>query len=100
MRDIQSDISLDGLIASTKQYFEYKDRPILKKTRKLSFPELTKTKLGVFIIEIIGGGLASRCIIRKSDLIMLEKKTIAGHEIMIIDSHLRERKGTHTGIWL
>jgi hypothetical protein len=46
---------------------------------------LAKIERGVFIIEFIGNGITSRAVIRKGGLSHLDKVTLTGHVITLIN---------------
>ena len=66
LREVDTDILLDGLVANDEQLHEYKDAPLLRKSRKFKFDKLNKR--GVYVIDFIGGGKSSRALIRKGRL--------------------------------
>ena len=67
-------------------------------TEKFSFPELSG-KVGLFIVEFIGNGLSSRAVIKKGQLSLIHKPTIAGHLGYILDENKEVCKGPKTGVY-
>ncbi|EGC37010.1 hypothetical protein DICPUDRAFT_77330 [Dictyostelium purpureum] len=85
LKQIDSNINLDGLIASEELQFEYPDcLPIQKVERKYDFPTL-KGKRGVFVIEFIGNGKSSRAMIYKGDLHFITEVTPTCQLIKVLD---------------
>lgn len=72
-------VELEGLIACEEAVFEYNEPPILKSVKEFTFNPISKVERGIFIIEFIGNGIASRAVIRKGSLCIREKITPAGH---------------------
>ncbi|KAN0027826.1 hypothetical protein ACTFIV_009650 [Dictyostelium citrinum] len=84
-KKIDSNINLDGLIASQELTFDYSDQPPIQKVeKKFDFPNL-KGKRGIFVIEFIGNGKSSRSMIQKGDLHFIIETSPIGQLIKIID---------------
>lgn len=84
-KKIDSNINLDGLIASQELSFDYSEQaPIEKVEKKFDFPNL-KGKRGIFVIEFIGNGKSSRSMIQKGDLHFIVETSPIGQVIKIID---------------
>lgn len=82
-QEIATDLSLDGLVPSSQQSYDYNDPPLLRKERKFKFPELSKA--GVYVIDFIGNGISSRALIRKGRLDFYVQNTIAGQRFVVFD---------------
>ena len=82
-REIDTDISLDGLVPNSEKSYRYDDGPLLRKKRSFEFGQLTGK--GVFVIDFIGGGKSSRALIRRGRLSMVGKATVAGHLFQVFD---------------
>ena len=83
LREIDTDILLDGLVANDEQLHEYKDAPLLRKSRKFKFDKLNKR--GVYVIDFIGGGKSSRALIRKGRLQMVGRVTPIGQRFNVVN---------------
>ncbi|KAN0045109.1 hypothetical protein ACTA71_006637 [Dictyostelium dimigraforme] len=83
-KKVDSNINLDGLIASEELTFDYGEQPIQKVERKFEFPNL-KGKRGIFVIEFIGNGKSSRSMIQKGDLHFIVEISPIGQVIKVID---------------
>jgi len=59
-KEIDTDISLDGLVANSQQLAEYSDSPLLRTKRSFTFDQIGKR--GVYVIDFIGGGKSSRAL--------------------------------------
>lgn len=90
-REVDTSIDLDGLVATEERTERYDDPPSRRVRRKLAFPGLTRP--GVFVVELIGGGISSRALIRKGRLRFLERVSSAGHVFRILDEERRPAPG-------
>ncbi len=81
--EIDTDISLDGLVPNHEQTFEYKEAPALRVKRRFTLDQIKGP--GVFVVDFIGNGKSSRALIRKSRLSMIGEVTVAGHRFKVID---------------
>lgn len=50
LSEINTKVNLDGLVPNEEMVFEYKDAPIVRSLRKITFPNLNRR--GVFVIEV------------------------------------------------
>ena len=82
-KEIDTDISLDGLVANSQQLAEYSDSPLLRTKRSFTFDQIGKR--GVYVIDFIGGGKSSRALIRKGRLQMVGVVTAAGQKFNVVD---------------
>ena len=82
-REVDTDISLDGLVANDEQLYEYDDAPLLRKSRKFTFDNLNKR--GVYVIDFIGGGKSSRALIRKGKLQLVGSVTPIGQRFHVVN---------------
>ncbi|MEM7457266.1 MAG: hypothetical protein AAF456_23185, partial [Planctomycetota bacterium] len=83
MREIDTDINLDGLVPNQEMRFEYDDAPALRIKRNFEIPGLDEA--GVYIVDFIAGGQSSRALIRKGRLFLIEQTTVAGHVLRVAD---------------
>jgi len=90
LRDVNTDISLDGLVANHEQTYTYDEPPLRRVTRRFEFPELNKR--GTYVVDFIGNGQSSRALIRKGQLRFVEQTTPAGHAFTIFDENDRVLK--------
>lgn len=95
-RDISPDIELDGISPTWERVHRYPDPPLRRVRRRLEFPELSGP--GTYVIDLIGGGLRSRAVIRKGDLFAVERSGPAGLEFQVFDETRRRR--TDAILWL
>lgn len=84
LSEIPADISLDGLVPSEELQFAYDEADHTSVKREFSFPNLDGRN-GVFVIEFVGAGLSQRAIIYKGRLNVVERQTIAGHAVTIMN---------------
>lgn len=84
--EIATDIDLEGLVPNAERTFEYAAPPLHRHTETITLNELAAP--GVYIVEAVGNGVASRALIRKGNLRVVHKNTAAG-----ILFHLFDEKG-------
>ena len=87
LKDIEQTLNLDGLIATRESIHNFNTKPIVKTLKKLSFEGITKTRQGIFIVEMIGNGISSRAIIRKGRLSLVNGFSHSGTKLTIIDEN-------------
>ena len=54
LREIDTDVNLDGLVANHEETHSYKEPPLRRVKRHFEFPQIDKR--GVYVIDIIGNG--------------------------------------------
>ncbi|MBM4088061.1 MAG: hypothetical protein FJ276_01335 [Planctomycetes bacterium] len=96
LREVNTDINLDGLVANREQTFTYEEPPLRRVARQFEFPELAKP--GVYVIDFIGNGQSSRAVVRKGRLRCLTRTGTAGHEFTVLDD--RNEKLSKATLWL
>ncbi|MFK7817913.1 MAG: hypothetical protein AB8G99_04300, partial [Planctomycetaceae bacterium] len=89
-REVNTDINLDGLVASREQTIEYEEAPLRRVKRRFEFPELNKR--GVYVIDFIGNGKASRALVRKGRLHFVTDVTVAGQRFTILNENNEQVK--------
>jgi len=82
---VTTDIDLDGLVPHSEQIYSYNDPPMRRERKSFVFPFLEKR--GVFVIEFIGGGKSSRCIVRKGNLNAFCTLSPEGHVFEVFDEN-------------
>eukprot|EP00331_Platyophrya_macrostoma_P031109 CAMPEP_0176438502 /NCGR_PEP_ID=MMETSP0127-20121128/19324_1 /TAXON_ID=938130 /ORGANISM="Platyophrya macrostoma, Strain WH" /LENGTH=1497 /DNA_ID=CAMNT_0017822469 /DNA_START=43 /DNA_END=4532 /DNA_ORIENTATION=+ len=92
-KQVDGTMNLDGIVASEEKLLEFKESPIVKSVKQLDFENISKKKQGVFIIDLIGGGLSSRVVIKKGRLNYVQRNTLNGHQLTIIDEQFEVVKG-------
>ena len=98
-KQVDGTINLDGIVASEEKVLEFKEPAVVKSIKELKFENVSKKSQGVFIIDLIGGGLSSRTVIRKGRLNFIQRDTLNGHLLTIIDENFEVVKGTRVGLW-
>ncbi len=83
LREIDTDITLDGLVANEEQTFKYDEPPLRRVKRHFAFPKLTGR--GVYVIDFIGNGKNSRMLVRKGKYHFLSRMGGAGHVVTVLD---------------
>lgn len=90
LREVDTDVNLDGLVANQETTYTYKETPFRRVRRRFEFPELKKP--GVFVIDFIGNGRSSRALIRKGKLKYLVKTEPAGQVFTILNEQNQQVK--------
>ncbi|MFM7149665.1 MAG: hypothetical protein ACKO23_07470, partial [Gemmataceae bacterium] len=83
LREIDTDLNLDGLVANSEKAHTFEDSPLRRVARRFEFPELQKP--GVYIVDFIGSGKSSRALIRKGRLRPVVTTGTAGQMIRVLD---------------
>ncbi|MBC8289694.1 MAG: hypothetical protein H8E37_05190 [Planctomycetes bacterium] len=96
LRRIDTDISLDGLVANSEITKTYDEAPLRRAARHFEFPQLTKP--GVYVIDFIGNGKSSRVLVRKGSLRHLVRTSTAGHIFTILNDRNEQIKDA--SLWL
>ncbi len=95
LREVNTDINLDGLVANWEETHEYGEPSLRRVSRRFDFPQLTRA--GVYVIDFIGSGRSSRAVIRKGCLRHLVRTTTAGQVFTILDG--QNRPLTDATLW-
>ncbi len=82
-RTVSTDLDLDGLVANAEQTIEYQLPSDRRHRELISLPSCEGR--GIWIVDLLGGGLRSRAMIVKGQLRSTQTLTDAGHEIRIYD---------------
>lgn len=90
LREVDTDINLDGLVANEEKTYTYNDSPLRRVTRTLDFPQLKGA--GVYVIDFIGNGRSSRALLRKGKLRQLARTTSAGQQLTVLNEHNQPQK--------
>lgn len=82
---LDTDVDLDGLIATHEHTIEY-DRPQIVRHRELiAIPEIKER--GVWIVDLVGKGLRARTLIRRGDLQTVQSSDANGMQITVLDEN-------------
>eukprot|EP01116_Phalansterium_solitarium_P020667 TRINITY_DN6156_c0_g6_i2.p1 TRINITY_DN6156_c0_g6~~TRINITY_DN6156_c0_g6_i2.p1 ORF type:complete len:2265 (-),score=945.46 TRINITY_DN6156_c0_g6_i2:259-7053(-) len=82
-QQVATDINLDGLIANHEAVYTYSEPPMRRVRRRFDLPQLSGR--GLFVVEFIGNGVSSRAVIRKGDIRLVERLSVAGHVFQLIN---------------
>lgn len=96
LREVDTDVSLDGLVANSEITKTYDEAPLRRVARHFEFPQLTKP--GVYVIDFIGNGKSSRVLVRKGKLRYLVRTSTAGHIFSVLDD--RNEPVKDATLWL
>ena len=96
LREVDTDINLDGLVANKATTLTYDDAPIRRVKRHFEFAELNKP--GVYVIDFIGNGKSSRVLVRKGKLRFVSRTSAAGHVFTVLNEKNEHLKAA--SLWL
>lgn len=99
MNAFKTDINLDGLIAKFEKEFQYADKPANQKHFENFEFDQFNGKRGLWVMEFVGNGVSSRAIVQKGNMTFIQKMTIAGHFIFILNEKREICKGLNTGLY-
>jgi hypothetical protein len=99
-QEISDSLDLDGLIPEKTYKFTYGHPKYQEHIEELVFEDITNKEKGVFIVELVGGGLSSRALIKKGSLKLLTQEHAQGNKLYIIDEDKRICAGSKTGIYI
>lgn len=91
LRELDATLDLDGLVAHEERTYRYEESPMRRVRRTFDFPALSEP--GIYVVEWIGNGIASRAVIRKGTLRMTERVGAAGHVLRVVDDRGEPAEG-------
>ena len=86
--EVDTGINLDGLVAADTRTHEYQQPALRRHGETFEFPAIDRN--GVYVIDFIGSGKASRALVRKGTLRHLVRTSPAGHVFTIFDQANRK----------
>jgi len=95
-REIDTAIDLDGLVANEEKTFTYDEPALRRMKRHFDFPALKNH--GLYVVDFIGNGRASRAVIRRGRLQPLVRTSTAGHVVTVLDES--NKKVPDAALWL
>ena len=81
--EVATDIELGGLVPNHEQVLKYDQAPLRRHEESLTIPAIQGR--GVWVVELIGNGRASRAVLRVGDLTAEEQTSTAGQRFLIRD---------------
>ena len=84
-REISTAMNLDGIVPNHSWTLALDDAPIRSRVHTIPLPPLSAHRRGVFFVEFIGNGVSLRAVVRKGSLQFLERLSIAGHVLRVVD---------------
>ncbi|MCH2205497.1 MAG: hypothetical protein MK132_06475 [Lentisphaerales bacterium] len=82
MRQLSTDLDLDGMVATQEKTFKYTQAPHIRHTETFNF-DLKDP--GAYVVEFIGNGISSRALIHKGSLRFTHEPSAAGHLFYVFD---------------
>jgi hypothetical protein len=89
-REIDTDISLDGLVAHEEKSYSYDVPPLRRERRRFEFDTITKP--GVYVVDFIGNGKSSRVLVRKGRLHPLVAPHPLGLQVLVLNEQRQHVK--------
>lgn len=77
LREVDTDIELDGLTANSEETIDIDLSPLRVLHRQFAFPQIKKP--GVYVIDFLANGRSSRALVRIGELRFTVDSTAAGH---------------------
>ena len=96
LKEVDTDINLDGLVANVEQTHASNEAPLRRVAKRFEFPQLDRP--GVYVIDFIGNGRSSRALIRKGRLRQIVR-TVADGQVFTIFNEKNEQIKDAT-LWL
>ncbi len=90
LREPDPTMELDGLIANSERRESIAENPLRRVRRDVELPECAQP--GVYIVEFIGNGKASRTVVRRGSLVMSARTGAAGNVLRVFDEQGNWRK--------
>ena len=94
--DVDLSIDLDGLAAGWEQVIERPQPAIVRERVRLPLPACAQP--GTYLVELIGGGRASRALVRRGDLRAVTRPTASGLAVAIVDE--RGQACPQASLWM
>jgi hypothetical protein len=91
LREVNTDVNLDGLVPNSEQTYGYDDPPLARVAHRFRFPQIQAP--GIYVVDFIGNGKSSRAVIRKGTLRVLNRISTAGHVFTVYDEGSRPLHG-------
>ncbi len=96
LRELGTDMPLDGLVANQETVLTYEEPELRRVKRHFDFPKLNQR--GAYMIEFIGNGISSRALVIKGKLHYLEQSGSAGHVFTVLDE--KNQKVPEATLWM
>ena len=82
-RLLDTDIDLDGLIATTEQKIRYNQPAVIRHRERIELPKISGR--GVWVVDLVGKGLRARALIRRGRVSHVQSSDANGMVFTIID---------------
>ncbi len=96
LKEVDTDVNLDGLVANAEETHRSDDPPLRRTAKRFEFPKLTKP--GVYVIDFIGSGKSSRALVRKGRLRAVTGTGTAGQTVTVVDD--AGKPVANASVWL
>nr|HEX4315678.1 hypothetical protein [Kofleriaceae bacterium] len=82
-REVDTDLDLDGLAATSEQVLRFAEPPIRRVRRRVELPACARA--GTYVVDLIGNGMSSRALVRKGRLRFASRVGAQGRVVTIVD---------------
>ncbi len=90
-RTIDTDIDLDALVPTVERQIKYTQDGVIRHRESIELEEISGR--GVWIVDLLGGGLRARALIRRGDLRYTVLPSASGLRLIVLDEHRRPVPG-------
>eukprot|EP00004_Rigifila_ramosa_P001469 TRINITY_DN1143_c0_g1_i1.p1 TRINITY_DN1143_c0_g1~~TRINITY_DN1143_c0_g1_i1.p1 ORF type:complete len:1982 (+),score=510.06 TRINITY_DN1143_c0_g1_i1:574-5946(+) len=84
-KEIESTVSLDGLVAHQELVFEYRQPSVVRHTENIQLGMAGRR--GIFVVEFLGSSISARALLRKGSLRAIEAVETSGHVFSVVDEN-------------
>ena len=95
-RLVNTDIDLDGLIATHEQKIQYNQPAVIRHREKIELPKISGR--GVWVVDLVGKGFRARALIRRGQVSHVQSSDANGMVFTIIDENRKPIPGAT--MWL
>lgn len=99
-RLVDSRIDLSGLLPTKQLTLEYSQQNMTRHFETFEFEQISATERGIFIVEFIGNGLATRALIKKGGLNLIQIGEDNGLQFAVLDESTNICRGPETYLLL
>ncbi|WP_146518142.1 hypothetical protein [Stieleria varia] len=84
---LNTDIDLDGLVATHQQTLKYTQPAVQRHRERIRLDEVTGR--GVWVVDLVGKGLRARAMIRRGEIHHVDQTTADGMQMTVLDENNR-----------
>lgn len=84
-RAIDTDIDLDAMVPTVERQLKYTQDAVIRHREAIELDEISGR--GVWIVDLLGGGMRARALIRRGDLRYTVLPSVNGLRLVVLDEH-------------